>query len=253
MLQHPPELQGLPRARWRLADLKLVVPALETYSLAGLSKLLRRLGVRRQRGRLCIHSPDLAYSAKVALLAHARQLAEADPAGVHLLYADEVSFYRQPTLAPVYGTVGTEPTAHLAPRSNTRYRIGGAVDSHTGQVCWIGRSKLGTEGLGQFLRAVRSVYPTGRVLLVWDNWPVHQNPRVLTVASELGIELLWLPTYAPWTNPIEKLWRWLRQEVLHAHRLADHWEELKARVAAFLDQFHDRSPALLRYTGLLPD
>ena len=27
------------------------------------------------------------------------------------------------------------------------------------------------------------------------------------------IEPVWLPTYAPWLNPIEKLWRWLRQEV----------------------------------------
>lgn len=54
-------------------------------------------------------------------------------------------------------------------------------------------------------------------------------------------------------NPIEKLWRWLRQDVVHHHRRADAWEELKAAVKAFLDGFADGSTALLTYVGLLPD
>jgi len=76
---------------------------------------------------------------------------------------------------------------------------------------------------------------------------------VLTHASALGLHILWLPTDAPWTNPIEKLWRWLRQDVVHHHRRADHWEELKAAVMAFLDHFADGSTALLTYVGRLPD
>ena len=63
-----------------------------------------------------------------------------------------------------------------------------------------------------------------------------------------------LPTYASWTNPIEKLWRWLRQEVLHLHRLADRLEELRAEVRRFLDRFALGSLELLRYVGLpVPD
>ena len=55
------------------------------------------------------------------------------------------------------------------------------------------------------------------------------------------------------TNPIEKLWRWARQTVLHRHRLPDRWDELKHRVACFFDQFKDGSQDLLRYVGLLDD
>jgi len=29
-----------------------------------------------------------------------------------------------------------------------------------------------------------------------------------------------LPTYGSWTGPIERLWRWLKQEVLHLHSYA---------------------------------
>jgi hypothetical protein len=56
--------------------------------------------------------------------------------------------------------------------------------------------------------------------------------------------------YASWTNPIEKLWRWLKQEVLHLHRLADQWPELQQRVDHLLVQFAHGSKALLRYVGL---
>jgi hypothetical protein len=64
---------------------------------------------------------------------------------------------------------------------------------------------------------------------------------------------VWLPTYAPWLNPIEKLWRWLRQDVLKMHRLAAYWPELRRRVNTFLDQFADGSADLLRYVGLSGD
>jgi len=50
---------------------------------------------------------------------------------------------------------------------------------------------------------------------------------------------------------VEKLWRWLKQNVLHLHRLAHDLTELRRQVAAFLDQFALGSHALLRYVGLL--
>jgi hypothetical protein len=59
-----------------------------------------------------------------------------------------------------------------------------------------------------------------------------------------------LPTYSPWLNPIEKLWRWLKQDVLHLHRHADHVPALRALVLDFLAQFQDGSSDLLRYVGL---
>ncbi len=56
-----------------------------------------------------------------------------------------------------------------------------------------------------------------------------------------------------WCNPIEKLWRWPHQNILHLHRQSGDWPGLKQRVAGTLDQFSTGSPELLRYTGLLLD
>jgi hypothetical protein len=64
------------------------------------------------------------------------------------------------------------------------------------------------------------------------------------------IQLVTLPTYASWTNPIEKLWRWAKQKVLHLPPWADDLPLLRSRVAAFLEGFAHGSADLLRDLGL---
>jgi transposase len=75
-------------------------------------------------------------------------------------------------------------------------------------------------------------------------------PEVLAAAAAQQLSPLFFPTYASWLNPIEKLWRWLKQDVLHVHNLAHNLDELRRLVAAFLDPFRLGSSALLRYVGL---
>ncbi|MCA9968048.1 MAG: transposase, partial [Anaerolineales bacterium] len=91
------------------------------------------------------------------------------------------------------------------------------------------------------------------IYVVQDNCPsVHKHPTVLQTAKELGIVPLFLPTYASWLNPIEKLWRWLKADVLHNHPWAHDLGRLRQETATFLDQFHHPNEALLAYVGLLP-
>lgn len=253
LVRQDPARRGCPRGRWRLADLRAALPALAAYSLPGVGRLLARLGVRLKRGRLRVHSPDPAYAAKRDKIARLLALARARPDRVTLVYADEVSCHRQPTLADTWAPVGTEPTADLSHRANTRWRAVGGLDAATGRVVWRGGSKAGVAQQRRFLRDLRAAYPDRVLLLVWDNWPVHAHPEVLAEARRLRIALYRLPTYAPWLNPIEKLWRKLKQDVLHHHRLADAWPELKARIAALLDGFAHGSDDLLRYVGLRTD
>ena len=52
-------------------------------------------------------------------------------------------------------------------------------------------------------------------------------------------------------EPIEKLWRWLKQDVVKMHRLAEDWQAVRERVRQFLDQFAHGSQRLLEYVGLL--
>jgi transposase len=58
-----------------------------------------------------------------------------------------------------------------------------------------------------------------------------------------------LPTYAPWTNPIEKLWRKLKQEAVCMHPLSEQWTLLKEQVHGFLKSYDRPASDLLRYVG----
>lgn len=252
-MRQAPKTFGVPQARWRLADLRLVLPWLRGYSLPGISKALTRLKVSRQRGRLAVHSPDPAYQQKLAWVERACALAHQPSSEVTVLYGDEVSLYRQPTLAQTYALRSAAPVARWAATANSRYRVAGAINVATGQLTWLGHAKMGVVNLKRFLAKLRRTYPAQRLILIWDNWPTHLHAEVLAKAAALAIELLWLPTYAPWTNPSEKVWRWLKQDLLHHHGLAERWAELKQQVQGWLDRFRHGSDELLRYVGLLPN
>jgi transposase len=249
-VQRDPHLCGCERARWRRCDLRERLPWLAGRSLSTISRVLRRCGLRLKRGRIRVHSPDPAYVAKRDEIVWALGVARHYPRQIGLYYADEASLHRQPSLADRWGVVGDEPTAEHAARFDSRQRLCAALDATSGRVTWIGGSHMTVPRICAFLRAIRAADPDRVLLLVWDNWPVHHHPRVRAEAARLRIEFLWLPTYAPWLNPIEKLWRLCRQTVVHHHRLAHQWPLLKAHVTTFLDTFAAPSPALLRYTGL---
>jgi transposase len=249
VIRQAPSVYHLARSRWRLADLGKVLDWCASYSVSGMSKALTRLKVSRQRGCVRLHSPDPAYQRKCQWIDRVRTLALLPARPVTVLYGDEFSLYRQPTLAPTYAPVRQEPLAPLSLRANIPHRLSGALDLATGQVTWAAASKMGVAQLKRFLRQLRTAYPARRLFLIWDNWPVHQHPEVLATAAAQAIELLWLPTYAPWLNPIEKVWRWLKQDVLHHHQLADRFADLQHQVFTWLDQFAGPSPTLLRYVG----
>jgi len=237
--------------------IRATFPWLRGLTLSGGWQALRRAGLRVRSGRIQQDSPDPAYATKRDHLLACRRDAATHPDAVVLLFLDEMGFYRWPEPA-ADGGVAAPAAAPVAARGgppNRQWRIMGALHALTGQVTYrdayiIGRAKGGT-----CYHQLVAAYPQARRLyVVHDNWSIHTHPDVCAVLASLPpITAVWLPTYAPWLNPIAKLWRWLRADVLTLQRLADDWDALRARVTAFLDQFAADSDDLLHYVGLLGD
>jgi len=282
LVRRDPRTLGVPRTRWRLADLLGRCPWLRLKSRSGLWRLLRRLRIHYKRARAHIHSPDPAYEAKLTQVAQVRHRAHASAGREVLLYEDELTLYRQPTLGAAYEQAGhAQPLAEQAPAKNTTTRVVGTLDPLTGRVISACQARLDVPHLVAFYQQVRAAYPQAeRIWLVQDNWPVHVHPDLLVAlepqeghwprhtpknwptepsvrarrafgALRLPIQLLFLPTYASWTNPAEKLWRRTKQEAAHLHRLAHDLPAFRHLIADFLAQFVHGSPDLLRYCGLL--
>ncbi len=268
------------RSRWRLSDLLAVCEDwLSVSSISGLSKLLKRLDIRYKMGRYTIQSPDTNYDEKMDLVNQCLNKARKNPRDFVAVYIDEHTFYRQPLLGPVYEARGDlQATAELSHKNNTSGRIVAAMNALTGQVTYRQVSKITRAQLRKFYADLRGDYPDAKqIYAIQDNWPVHFHPDVLAVLqpqhfpfppklppnwptqpnpkikkANLPIQIVSLPTYAFWTNPIEKLWRWLNQEVIYMHRFSNAWDKLKTAIKSFLDQFIYDSNDLLLYVGLLP-
>lgn len=230
------------------------MPALAGYSLVGVWKVLRRLKLRYKRGREYLHSPDALYGQKMAYVEAASQWVQTHPDTAVMVYVDELTYYRRPSLASAYAPRGHHQVAvALGYRSNTHRRIAAALNVQTGQVIARQRATFDRKTFLAFLRSIQAAYPAARrIFVVMDNWPVHFHPDILLACQDTPLMLLRLPTYAPWTNPVEDLWRRLKQELLHHHPFDDDWESLKTAVDAWLAQWETPSTDLLHYVGLYP-
>ncbi len=269
------------QTRWTLHTLGQVVPWLRDISVPGIHQILSRVGISYKRARDYVRSPDADYTEKLSCVQHALETARDTLETCVVLYQDEFSFKRQPTLAKDWAETGTKHP--LARRSHcseeTCYGIG-ALNPHTGEVIYQQVETCTVVALHTFYTQICQHYPKAeRIYLVQDNRAIHFHPN-LTAAllqqtttfakptppnwtgkpsnkigklAKLPIEILQLPTYAAWTNPIEKLWRWVRQSVIHLHRLSNDWQALQDKVLAFMQQFKDGSQQLLHYVGLLPN
>lgn len=244
-------------SRWTLRTIRATFADLGSYTLSGVWRVLQRADLGLRSARVQQYSPDPDYLTKEAHLLACLREATDTPGEVVVLFWDEMGFFRWPEPAADWG-----PTAPLPPpvtqrsaTNNQQWRILGALNALTGQVDYLDNYIVGREKVIAMYRKLDQVYPDARrIYVAQDNWSIHRHPDVLAALETLPrLEPIWLPTYAPWLNPIEKLWRWLRQDVLKLHRKAADWTAMRATVRDFLDQFASGSQELLRYVGLVGD
>jgi hypothetical protein len=130
-----------------------------------------------------------------------------------LLYEDEATFYRQPSQGWLWAHEGRrQPPMRYAHRANTRMRVLAFLDAATGAVHAQDVSSVTARRLASALSQLPQRYPQAeRIYVAWDNWPVHVHAQVEEVLKrEPRLQVLCLPTYAPWLNPMAKGWRWTR-------------------------------------------
>jgi DDE superfamily endonuclease len=237
-------------SRWTLRTVRVSVKWLTGYSLSGVWRVLQACGLGLHAARARLFSPDPDYRGKVRRLHRGLRDAARRPDTVVALFLDEFSYRRWPEVAPTWGL---ETAVAQRAGTNQQWRTIGALNALTGQVTYLDGYIVGRRQVMQFYAQLDHTYPAADLLyVIQDNWNIHTHPDVLAALARYPrIKPVWLPTYAPWLNPIEKLWRWVRQDILKMHRWVEDWPQVKQLVRAFLDQFAQGSPDLLRYVGLV--
>jgi transposase len=85
----------------------------------------------------------------------------------------------------------------------------------------------------QFFQKIEEAYPFKRKIHVFcDNAPYYRNKEVREYLKNSKIALHFLPPYSPNLNPIERLWKWMKERVIY-NAYYEHFEEFKAAVLGF--------------------
>lgn len=97
-----------------------------------------------------------------------------------------------------------------------RFNVLGAWNAVTRQLTAVtDTAVVNTDAMCDLLRKVAGAGPVGPITMVLDSARYQRNRVVRGLAAELSIRLLYLPSYSPNLNPIERLWRFTQRRSVY--------------------------------------
>lgn len=137
--------------------------------------------------------------------------------GEVLLFLDECDLHLQPVIADNWQPKGAQNRVQDALANRKSYCFG-AIDQMSAAVTARTYQRKRSGEFVEFLEVLRRKY-CGVVHLVLDNFSIHYSRAVRQYLSrhERKFEFHFLPTYSPWLNPQETVWRQMKRAVCHNH------------------------------------
>jgi transposase len=160
-----------------------------------------------------------------------------------VLFVDAAHFVHAPFLGVLWCL------ARLCVRAASgrkRYNVLGALDCVSHRLIAVSNhSYINAESVCLLLRAVAAAATPGLpITLVLDNARYQKCAVVAELARQLGIELLYLPSYSPNLNLIERVWKFVKSECLRTKYYAS-YEEFHTAIQQCLDDLPSKhKPAM---------
>ena len=209
------------------------------YSVHYLSELLRSMGFSYQKASfIADHLNDQARREWLATT-WPHVLALAQEKNAHILFGDEASFPQWGTLSYTWARRGSQPLAKTSGKRKG-YKVWGLIDYFTGRFfyrCQEGR--LNSQGYEAFLRQVLSRVRK-HVIVIQDGARYHTSAAMKAFFTQHAerLTVVQLPSYSPDFNPIEKLWKKIKEYGTHLHYFPT-FESLKDKVEEALVDFEN--------------
>jgi putative transposase len=227
---------GFLRSRWCCATVVVLMLEFHRVRLSPetVRRWLHRDGLVWRRPRPVVGPKDPDYQAKAARI---RLVLSHLPADETAVFMDEVDINTNPKIGSQWMARGHQATV-VTPGTNTKRYLAGSLSWRTGTlIATEGGKRDGAlfvahlEDLRRHFRCYRKIH------VICDNAGFHKRGAVVSYLRQWGhrFELHYLPLYAPESNPIERIWWKLHEEITRNHRCKT-IAELLDRVFAWLEQ-----------------
>jgi transposase len=194
------------------------------------SKALRRVGIRWRRAKRRVHSPDPLYAVKRQRITDLQQLAlsgnltsqaaahprsDEPPKPATLVFLDSTDLHWCPDIGSAYAPAGQQVKVDTPGLDNPWYALFGSLHFPSGEGLYTVHQRKRAADLLEHLQLLIHLDPDHFWFVVLDNASAHTTPAIdaFVCQHQQRLELVYLPTYSPHLNPIERLWRLMRGKV----------------------------------------
>lgn len=135
---------------------------------------------------------------------------------------------------PAYGWIRKGVRKEIpANTGRSRLNLSGIIDVVTHNIVIQEDQTLNAESTIRFFQRIEEAYPGKQKIHVFcDNAPYYRNSAVRQHLETSKISLHFLPPYSPNLNPIERLWKWMKERVIY-NTYYEHFEEFKDAILGF--------------------
>lgn len=148
-----------------------------------------------------------------------------------VLFSDATILTETPPLRACWSRVG-EPAQVAITGNRRKATLYGTLNIATGARLVDATDRWNGLTWREHLRMIRRCWRGWNIVLFVDRGTPHTAGASRELATELGIELRWLPTACPELNPVEDIWRWLKGTVLANQQLDDFRKTVSKAVQA---------------------
>lgn len=174
------------------------------------------------------------------------RLAQAKAKQRHVFFTDAAHFVLQPFLGFLWCFVRL---FIKAPAGRQRFNVLGALHATSLQLVTVTNCDyINSHSVVALLRQLATTFTNLPITLVLDNARYQRCRFVQSMATELGIELLFLPPYSPNLNLIERLWKFVKKQCLYSQyyeQFADFKQAIQDCLAEVTGKFKDQLTSLL--------
>lgn len=220
------------------------------YSVHDISQLLRAMGFSFQKARFVSDHLDKDKREQWLKQQFPEILAFAKRHNAYLLFGDEASFAQWGSLSYSWARKGQQPTVKTSGKRKG-YKVFGLIDYFTGKFFFkCQQQRLNSETYAAFLEQLLST-TRKHIVLVQDGAPYHTSAamKAFFEKHKHRLTVYKLPSYSPDFNPIEKLWKKVKEKGTHLHYFPT-FESLTHKVHENLMQFKSATKEVLALFGM---